>query len=229
MKRLELGLRLGLLPLIALTWAPPATAESIESLTSAIAEQQDNQAKSAVATVGVAAELEGSAFGDPNSPGAIAQTSSANAITAVDIEETESGLSVNFTSDEPLTVETSEVVGNALVLTLPDATLALADPNQGEQFSPIDGIALVSVVGLAEGGVRVSITGNDAPPQVEVNTEGSNLVLGVTPGAASDVAAERDAIQIGVEGQTDSYYVPDSSTATRTDTPLDETPQSIQV
>ncbi|MEM6503439.1 MAG: TonB-dependent siderophore receptor [Cyanobacteria bacterium P01_C01_bin.89] len=229
MKRLDWGLPLGLLPLIALTWAPPATAESTESLTSAIAEQQDSQAGSAVARLGVAADLEGTASGNLSSSGAIAQISSANTITAVDIEETEFGLSVNFTSNEPLTVETSEVVGNALVLTLPDATLDLIDPEQGEQFSPIDGIALVSVVGLAEGGVRVSITGNDAPPQVEVNTEGGNLVLGVTPGAASDVAADRDAIQIGVEGQTNNYYVPDSSTATRTNTLLDETPQSIQV
>jgi len=47
----------------------------------------------------------------------------------------------------------------------------------------------------------------------------------VTPGLAE---AEEE-IQIVVTGEQDGYFVPDASTATKTDTPLQDIPRSIQV
>ncbi|MGD1851802.1 MAG: TonB-dependent siderophore receptor [Cyanophyceae cyanobacterium] len=198
----RLGLGLGILPLTILASAYPASASA------------ENWRE-------LAPEFDGSE--------AIAQAENAIAVTEVQIQETPSGLTLTLTSNEALTAGDSRTVGNALIVTLANAVLDLDDADQAEQFSPVDGIALVSLVQLPEGGVQVSITGADAPPTVEVTTIGGRLVVGVTRGNPDRVAQGSEAIQIGVEGDRDNYYVPNASTATRTDTPLSETPQSIQV
>ncbi|MEM6435201.1 MAG: TonB-dependent receptor plug domain-containing protein, partial [Cyanobacteria bacterium P01_D01_bin.115] len=54
--------------------------------------------------------------------------------------------------------------------------------------------------------------------------------LSVSPGMVQTVATDDDAIQLLVTGEDGSGYVePNATTATRTDTPLRDTPQSIQV
>ncbi|NEQ31411.1 MAG: TonB-dependent receptor plug domain-containing protein, partial [Leptolyngbya sp. SIO4C5] len=159
------------------------------------------------------------------------ETSAAVAITAVQVQETTTGLSVIIEADEPLAVGASRTVGNALIIEIPNSVLDLTNADQAEQFGPAPGIALVSVTELPDGSVQVSITGNDAPPEVSVGSEGGNLVLGVVPGLAIAGAGDSDAIRIGVEGEQagSDYVVPNASTATRTDTPLRDIPQSIQV
>ncbi|NEQ33835.1 MAG: hypothetical protein F6K04_23035 [Leptolyngbya sp. SIO4C5] len=150
------------------------------------------------------------------------ETSAAVAITAVQVQETATGLSVIIEADEPLVAGASRTVGNALIIQIPNSVLDLTNADQAEQFGPAEGIALVSVTELPDGSVQVSITGNDAPPEVNIGTEGDNLVLGVVPGLAIAGAGNSDAIQIGVEGEQagSDYVVPNASTATRTDTPL---------
>lgn len=135
------------------------------------------------------------------------------AISDVQITVTPSGLSVELISDQPLSAGTSQVVGNALVTEIPNATLALTDVAAAEQFAPAEGIALVQVSSLPEGGVQVAITGTDAPPEVEVNTVANNLVLRVTPGVAV-ATAESDTIQVVV-------------TATRTEENVLDVPRSV--
>ena len=144
----------------------------------------------------------------------IAQASAA-AISDVQITVTPAGLNVELISDQPLSAGTSRVVGNALVTEIPNATLTLIDAAAAEQFAPAEGIALVQVSNLPEGGVQVAITGTDAPPEVQVSSVANNLVLGVTPGMAL-ASAESDSIQVVV-------------TATRTEENVLDIPRSVTV
>jgi len=151
-------------------------------------------------------------------------------ITGVRVSETENGLELILEAAEPLAEPQTSVVGNALTADIPNAVLALPDEDAFEQFDPAEGIALVSVTELPDGGVRVSITGTDAPPQAEVRVEAQGLVLAVTPGTETDAAQDDDAIQVVVTGeQEEGYVVDNATTATRTDTPIRDVPQSIQV
>lgn len=147
-------------------------------------------------------------------------------ITGVSVEETEVGLQIVLeAADGDLTVSETRSVGNALIVDIANATLA----EEFSQVNPSEGIALVSVSPLPDDRVRVAITGTDAPPVAEVTAEAQRLVLGVTQGDAGAVA-EEDAIQIVVTEEQDEGYNPSSTTtATRTETPLRDIPQSIQV
>ncbi|MEB3359636.1 MAG: TonB-dependent siderophore receptor [Synechococcales bacterium] len=151
------------------------------------------------------------------------------AITGVRVNAVETGLAVVLETQGELQVPETSVVGNALIADLPNAVLALPGEEPFEQFAPAEGIALVSVANRPEGGVRISITGTDAPPIASVSTDASGLVLAVEPGTEA-VATDEDAIQVVVTGeQEEDYIVEEATTATRTDTPLRDIPQSIQV
>ncbi|MEM9447876.1 MAG: TonB-dependent siderophore receptor, partial [Cyanobacteria bacterium P01_E01_bin.6] len=151
-------------------------------------------------------------------------------ITGVQIEATEAGVQVILeSSSNNLTSSSPRIVGNAVITEIPNAILALPEESSFEQFDVADGIVLVSVTALPNNQVQVSITGRDAPPEVQIQSEPGGLALGITPGVATADAGDSDAIQVVVTGEQDAYYVPNAATATRTDTPLNETPQSIQV
>ncbi|BAU40258.1 TonB-dependent siderophore receptor [Leptolyngbya sp. O-77] len=147
-------------------------------------------------------------------------------ITDVRVEETEAGLQIILeTENGALAVPETRAIGNALIADIPNAAIA----EEFSQANPIEGIALVSVTSLPGDRVRVAITGTDAPPVADVTTEAQGLVLAVMLGDA-DAVTEEDAIQVVVTGEQDEGYNPSSaSTATRTDTPLRDIPQSIQV
>lgn len=146
-------------------------------------------------------------------------------ITGVRVEATETGLQVILeTAEGAIAPPEPRSVGNALIVDIANATLA----EEFSQANAIAGIALVSVTSLPGDRVRVAITGTDAPPVVEVRSEGQALVFGVVAGTVA--ADEEEAIEIVVTGDQDEDYNPSSATtATRTDTPLRDIPQSITV
>ncbi|MEM6432441.1 MAG: TonB-dependent siderophore receptor [Cyanobacteria bacterium P01_D01_bin.115] len=147
-------------------------------------------------------------------------------ITTVRVEPTEAGLQIVLeTAAGELATPTTQTVGNALVADIPNAVLALPEGDAFEQFEPAAGIALVQVTNEPGDQVRVAITGTDAPPVGEVTATGLAVTLGEAVAGAED-----DAIQVVVTGEGDEGYNPSSATtATRTDTPLRDIPQSIQV
>ena len=150
-------------------------------------------------------------------------------ITDVQINPTSEGLSITLISDQPLAAGDSRVAGNALITDIPNATLNLTTEAAAEQFGPAEGIALVSVTELPDGGVQISVTGTDAPPEVQIDIAAGNLVLSVAPGVAL-AGGEDDAIRIGVTGEDDEGYNPSSaSVGTGTDTPLLDIPAVVQV
>ena len=146
-------------------------------------------------------------------------------ITDIRVDSTEAGLQVVIEADGELATPTQSVSGNALVLEIPNAVLA----EQFQDFEPAEGIALVQATALPGDGVQVAITGNDAVPVVNISAEAAGLVLSVTPGVAQAGTGDDDALQVVVTGEEDGYAVPNTTTGTRTDTPLRDIPQSIQV
>lgn len=156
-------------------------------------------------------------------------------ITGVRIETTDNGLQLLLeTIEGELAAPRTETVSNALIVEIPNAVLALPQEETLEEFEPTEGIAFVSVSGLPDNRVQVTITGTDAVPQVQVRTQAGNLVLSVVPSLervdGADEAINDETIEVVVTGEQETgYYVPNTSVGTRTDTPLRDIPQSIQV
>jgi iron complex outermembrane recepter protein len=154
---------------------------------------------------------------------------SAVQITGVRVNATETGLEITLETDEPLEAPATSVVGNALIADISNAVLALPEGEEFQQSNPTEGIALLNITSLPNNRVRVAITGSDALPIAEVRAEAQGLVLSVTPGSEVD-AAQDDAIQVVVTGeQEEGYVVDNATTATRTNTPIRDVPQSITV
>jgi iron complex outermembrane receptor protein len=144
-------------------------------------------------------------------------------ITGVRLNATEVGLEIVLETVTGLAIPETYVVDNALIADIPNAVLT--PPSGFQQANPIEGIASVSVTNLPNNFVRVAITGVDTPPIADVRTEAQGLVLDVAVEETED-----DVIEIVVTGeQEEGYRVPDTSVGTRTDTPLRDIPQSIQV
>ncbi|MEM9275191.1 MAG: TonB-dependent siderophore receptor [Cyanobacteria bacterium P01_F01_bin.143] len=119
--------------------------------------------------------------------------------------------------------------GNDLIIDILDATLAFELRNGVIRTNPVPGITTISVNSLDENSIRIKITGEQQAPSAEVVSGSDGLVLSVTP---ERVIAESDeSIEIIATGEVenDDYLVPDASTATRTNTPIRDIPQSIQV
>ncbi|MEG3976720.1 TonB-dependent siderophore receptor, partial [Microcoleus sp. herbarium8] len=89
--------------------------------------------------------------------------------------------------------------------------------------SPDRGIASVTVTQLEGNRIQVSVTGIKAAPTSEVVKSDRGLVLGVTPSPQENIN-----ITVTARQQT-PYVTPNASSATRTDTPIRDIPQSIQV
>ncbi|MEM9244588.1 MAG: TonB-dependent siderophore receptor [Cyanobacteria bacterium P01_F01_bin.153] len=158
----------------------------------------------------------------------LAQADGVITVTGLSVEPTDTGIQVVLETDGGTLAEpdSSRIIGNALVLEIPNAAPSRSDI---EEFQPVDGIALIQVSELPGNRLQVSITGSDAPPTVSISSGTSGLTLAVTPGEAG-TGDDDDAIQIGVVGDgEDDYYVPRASIGTRTDTPLLDVPQSVQV
>ena len=160
--------------------------------------------------------------------GVIAQTTPVQ-ITAIRLEETEAGLQIILESTDELAAPTVRVSGNALIADIPNAILAIPAGDELLESNPAEEIALLQVAALPGDRVQVVITGIDAPPTTEVTSSSAGLMLSVTPGTAQ--AGEVDeSLRIVVTGEDENNYIePNATTATRTDTPLIEVPQSIQV
>ncbi|MBE7385423.1 MAG: TonB-dependent siderophore receptor [Leptolyngbya sp. SIO1E4] len=161
----------------------------------------------------------------------IAQTETAPIqIIGVQLEETETGLQVLLAiADGELLTPTTTVSGDALIVDIANAVLSLPDSDEFLAFAPAEGIALVQVTALPGNRVQVVITGADAAPTAEAETAATGLELSVVPGVAQ-AGEDDEALRIVVTGEEDRGYAEsNTTTATRTDTPLIEIPQSIQV
>nr|WP_172193221.1 TonB-dependent siderophore receptor [Microcoleus asticus] len=145
-------------------------------------------------------------------------------VTGVRLNPTASGLQVILeTPDGQVLQATTRIEGKSAIADIENAQLALPS-GAGFQASSADrGIASVTVTQLEGNRIQVSVTGIKAAPTSEVVNSARGLVLGVTPSPQEDIN-----IIVTADQQT-PYRAPDASTATRTDTPIRDIPQSIQV
>ncbi|AFY44065.1 TonB-dependent receptor [Nostoc sp. PCC 7107] len=152
------------------------------------------------------------------------------------------------TQGEKLQV-TNRSAENNFIADIPNAQLRLPS---GDAFTfrsenPIEGISEITVTNLDANTIRVSIAGKTGLPTVELFDGDEGLILALTPAAIAtqpqpeqptsetpptqeQPAAQQDEpIELVVTGERDEYRVPEASVGTRTDTPLRDIPQSIQV
>ena len=152
-------------------------------------------------------------------------------ITTIQIEATDEGFTLRLEASGELTTPETSVTGNAAIADIPNAVLQLPDSEEFLASNPAAGIALIDVVNLPDNQVRIAITGTDAPPVVNLSIAPTGLIITGMSGNPTVQIPNEDAIQVVVtgEGDDDDYFVPEASAATRTDTPLRDVPQSIQV
>ncbi|MEH2254791.1 TonB-dependent siderophore receptor [Nostoc sp.] len=141
--------------------------------------------------------------------------------------------------------------GNSFIVDVPNAQLRLPS---GDAFTfrsekPIAGVTEITVTNFDANTIRVTVTGEIALPQVELyDSPEEGLIFSVASAASStppqqppqtpptsETQTEKpssegdEPIELVVTGEQDGYRVQNATTATRTDTPLRDIPQSIQV
>ncbi|ELR99565.1 TonB-dependent siderophore receptor [Gloeocapsa sp. PCC 73106] len=150
-------------------------------------------------------------------------------ITGIKLNSTPRGLEIVLETDtqqllKPLIFPEDDT----LVIEILGALLQLPE---GEEFiaeNPTAEIDTVRVNQLNETTIQIRVTGKTGIPGAEVIPSQENLVLVLTP--SLDTGTTETELEIVATGeQTEGYFVPEASTATGTDTPLRDVPQSIQV
>jgi len=113
------------------------------------------------------------------------------------------------------------IEGNILIADITDAVLALPDTPEFSANNPTAQVASVRVIQLDPATIQIIVVGgNGALPTEAVTLRTGDFVYSLNP--------EQDEILITVTEQQ-GYFVPDAVTGTRTETPLRDIPQSVQV
>ncbi|MFQ4143122.1 AMIN domain-containing protein, partial [Chlorogloeopsis sp. ULAP02] len=165
-------------------------------------------------------------------------------VTGVQAKPTDKGVEVILQTPvgEQLQI-TNRSEGNNFIADISNAQLRLPS---GDAFTfrsqkPVEAITEITVTNLDANTIRVTVTGEAGLPTVELFDSDEGLIFGLTPAATAmqpepeqptteTPSAEADEpIELVVTGEQDGYRVPNTSTVTRTDTPLRDIPQSIQI
>ncbi|MFQ4142476.1 TonB-dependent receptor [Chlorogloeopsis sp. ULAP02] len=154
---------------------------------------------------------------------------------------------------------TNRSQGNNFIADIPNAQLRLpsGDAFIFRSQKPVAGITEIVVTNLDANTIRVTVTGEAGVPTVELfDSPDEGLIFGITTAATSaqqpqqenptpptappeegeeapqtetPSAQDDEPIELVVTGEQDGYRLPNATTATKTDTPLRDIPQSIQV
>jgi iron complex outermembrane receptor protein len=145
-------------------------------------------------------------------------------ITAVQLQTTSAGLDILLETATGTSIAPQlRQEGTSLIADIPNATLALPENQTFRAENPTADIGLVQVVQDKEQ-VRVIVTGKEGLPKRAVRLKTGGKVYGLNE-AGKEAELEIVVTTEALEG----YRVPDASTATRTNTPIRDIPQSIQV
>ncbi|MDZ7960275.1 MAG: TonB-dependent siderophore receptor [Aulosira sp. DedQUE10] len=177
-------------------------------------------------------------------------------ITGVKANPTNKGVEVILETNQGTKLQvTNRSTGNNFIADVSGGQLRLPS---GDAFTfrsekPSAEITEITVANIDANTVRVTVVGEKTLPNVELFDDDTGLVFGITSAATAmqppqqqetppaeakpptetpqeQPAAQQDEpIELVVTGEQDGYNVPDTTTATKTDTPLRDIPQSIQV
>lgn len=155
-------------------------------------------------------------------------------ITKVQVQPGDRGLTITLETPAGQVLQPeSRVDGKTLILTLPNAKLQLPAGDPTSQTNPTPDIE--SIFTAQQGSdVQIRILGKTAAPQSTTEAISNGITVNLTPGTAAQAPGEEEddeeEEEIVVEGDRPSRYQrPTTSTGTRTDTPLIDVPQAIQV
>ncbi|NJM90655.1 MAG: TonB-dependent receptor [Hydrococcus sp. RU_2_2] len=184
------------------------------------------------------------------------QESQIVSITEVQIQPTETGIEIILVTTESENLEIkANTQGNAYMAELLNAQLKLPDDKPFTQEKPIKGIAQIAIVNKNSNAIQVTVTGETNPPTIELFDSEEGLIFSSTPtvpsaqkpttqaptdsppalppfargGHRGGQTAQEEDIELVVTGEQEGYRIPNASVGTRTDTPLRDIPQSIQV
>jgi iron complex outermembrane recepter protein len=153
-------------------------------------------------------------------------------VTGVELNQTDKGLEVvlKTAAGSQRLVPLILPEGNQLVIDILDANLAFSIRNGVTKTNPTPGIKTINLVKVDDRSIRLTITGGKQAPSAEVIPSRQNLVLSIDSQETTAQTKPESEIEIIATGERegDNYYVPEVSSATRTDTPLRDIPQSIQ-
>ncbi|MGL5832754.1 MAG: TonB-dependent siderophore receptor [Waterburya sp.] len=160
-------------------------------------------------------------------------TQRVTSVTGVELKQTNSGLQVTLitTAGSQKLVPLILPEGNKLAIDILDATLALSSGNEFIQANPAPGIKEVRLTKIDDSSIRLTIAGKTQAPSAEVLPSPQNLVLRINPQRTSVSETPDEEIEVIAtgEGENNDYFVPDVNSATRSNTPILDTPQSVQV
>jgi iron complex outermembrane recepter protein len=149
-------------------------------------------------------------------------------VTGVSLNRTDTGLEIVLQTAEgkPLQIDATQFYseGNSLLAEIPNAVLALPEGQAFVAETPTADIAIVQVVQQDVSTIQVRVTGTEMLPETEVTLKTGEFAYSLNP----EPDEPDEEIVVTGEGQR-GYRVPNASAATRTDTPLRDVPQSIQV
>ena len=237
LNRIRLVILTGLFSLIAM----PVLAETVRQGDQAIGRRG---ATTQIPTASPSPDVErsganplGQVSKSPSQPSSIDLLAQGNLtrVTRVEVIQTEGGVELILK-----TVAGSERLvplilpeGNDLVIDLLDATLAFSIRNGVTETNPAPGIDKITVNKANENSIRVRITGENQTPSAEVVPGRDDLVLSVTPQDTTAQEEPDEEIEVIATGEAqeeeDGYNPTDSSTAIGTNTPIKDTPLSIDV
>ena len=154
-------------------------------------------------------------------------------VVGIELERTDDGLEVilQTAAGGKRLVPLILPQGNSLVIDILDATLGFSIRNGVEKVNPAPGISSIALNKIDDSRIRLTIAGTNQTPSAEVVPGRDSLVLSVTPDAATAESEPDESIDVIVTGEAEDndYNVDEASVGTRTDTPTQNVPQSIQV
>jgi iron complex outermembrane recepter protein len=149
-------------------------------------------------------------------------------VTKIELERSSTGLNIvlETATGQTLQIDRSKftTAGNAIVADIPNAELSNTQPF--EVLNPAPDISVIRVMPIDSDRLQISVVGDKTPPTTPVSLKvgGSSYALNSAP----ETTEQEVEIVVRGDGRT-RYNVPNASTATKTDTPLRDVPQSIQV
>ncbi len=171
-------------------------------------------------------------------------------ITGVKVNPTEKGVEIILETPKGEQLQVlPKSEGNSYIVDIPNTQLRLPTGGTFNQNNPVAGITTISVINQDANTIRVTAIGETGIPQFELFDSDEGLIFGFTPTTSSaqtpptlpqtptqptqqpekPVPANDEPIELSVTGEQDGYLVPNSITGTRTDTPVLDIPQSVQV
>ncbi|MDF5726511.1 MAG: TonB-dependent siderophore receptor [Rhizonema sp. PD38] len=158
-------------------------------------------------------------------------------VTDVKVNTTDKGIElILVTANSEKLQVLPKIQGNTYIADVPNAKLQLASGESFRRSNLVAGITEIIVANTNNNTLRLTIVGKQSPPQVKLfdsNTEG--LVFDVSTTASTltqprtTPQRNQEPIELVVTGNPTSYQVPDATVGTRTNRPILEIPQSIQV